>query len=84
MAMGKPIIASNIHVLEQTAGKAAVYFREDDIAQLSGMMEKILDDNDFASELGNKARLRCIENFSLKIMAEKLDQIIRSLTRAED
>lgn len=82
MAMGRPIILSDIPVLKETAGEAAVYFDEDDIDQLALIMEQIIDDKEYAGILGNKARKRCLEHFSLPVMSKKLNDIFRSLTTA--
>jgi len=82
MAMGRPIILSDIPVLRETAGESALYFNENDIGQLAVMVEQIIDDAHFADDLGIKARTRCIELFSLKAMSNKLNGIFHSVTKA--
>ncbi len=79
MAMGRPIIASDLPLMREAAGEAALYVAPRDVPGLAGAMDILLNEADFAAELGREARERCLREFSLEVMSRRFEELLVSL-----
>ena len=79
MAMGRPIVAADVGQMKQTAGEAALYVPPGDVKALAETMNRLLKDEDYAAELGRKARAKCLAEFSLKVMSDRFEELFCSL-----
>jgi glycosyltransferase involved in cell wall biosynthesis len=75
--MSIPTVASDIlpNLLMTNYGRTAILFKQKSVNDLYLSMKKILDDNDFANELGLKAREFIINNYTSEIMFKKHNSI---------
>lgn len=55
MALGLPVVCTDIPVLREVAGEAALFFRPDDEADLAAQLERLLTDGALRAELGRRA-----------------------------
>ena len=58
MAMGKPVVSYDLAETRVTAGEAALYARPDDVDDLAHCLDRLLDDGDLRSRLGEAGRAR--------------------------
>ncbi len=77
MAMGKPIITTNIRGMEDlvTDGYNGLLVSPENPDMLAKAILKLINDNLYAQKLGLNARKTVKEKFSLKIMVEKTERI---------
>jgi glycosyltransferase involved in cell wall biosynthesis len=82
MAAGLPIIASDIpdnrHFLNE--GQAGRLAPEQDPSALAKAILEMLDSRDLAARLGQAARERARERFSLEAMVQRHVELFRNLT----
>ncbi|MBI4276571.1 glycosyltransferase, partial [Candidatus Uhrbacteria bacterium] len=81
MAAGKPVIASNLPgvrsvVVDSVTG---VLVKPGDIIGLAKTMTDILDNPEYASQLGGAGRRRVEQEYQLKVVGEKLEQLYQDL-----
>ncbi len=81
MSAGLPLIATEVGGIGEvvTHGKDGLLVPAEDPEQLADAMEKLIDDNRFASALGAHARKKIVANYSLEIIAEQYMQIYQTL-----
>ena len=76
MAMEKPIIATKISDLPEILYGCGILVRTGNIQEIAEKITFILENEDIATELGKRARKRCIEKYSIsavrKIFQEKI------------
>jgi len=77
MAMGKPIIASAVSDLPKVLDGCARLVPPGDAAQLAAAIEDLLHHPDEARAMGEQARKRCLEKFSMKQVGETLRDVVR-------
>ena len=58
MAMGKPVVSYDLAETRLTAGDAALYARADDVDDLAHCLDRLLDDGELRSRLGEAGRER--------------------------
>lgn len=78
MACGKPVIATNVGGVPYVVGKAGIIVEPRDIEALSSAISRILSEDEFAKELGRKARSRVEKEFNLDLVTEKILEIYQS------
>jgi glycosyltransferase involved in cell wall biosynthesis len=76
MAMGKPIVASTVSDLPQVLDGCARLVPPGDVSSLAKAIRDLLDHPREAEELGQRARARCLERYSLEQVAESLRSAI--------
>lgn len=69
MAVGTPVLVSDIPPLRETCGDAALYFDPRDSHSIAGAIQRILGDASLRAKLRSAGRLRCAE-FSFRKSAE--------------
>ncbi len=79
MAMAKPIVASAISDLPETLADCARLVPPGDVEQLAEAIDKLLSHPEEARRLGEKARARCLQHYSMHRIAEKLCSVVSQL-----
>jgi glycosyltransferase involved in cell wall biosynthesis len=79
MAMGKPIVASAVSDLPALLDGCALLVPPSDVTQLTTAIADLLRDPDKGRLLGEQARRRIKEEFSLKHVSEKLAQVVHGV-----
>jgi glycosyltransferase involved in cell wall biosynthesis len=83
MAMAKPIIATRVGDLPNILGNVAALVDPSDSAQLARAIDRILNDDAYAEDLGRAARQRCIADFSLPAAASSFRKVLSDLRRGQ-
>jgi glycosyltransferase involved in cell wall biosynthesis len=78
MAMGKPIVASSVSDLPQTLDGCARLVPPGDVGALADGICELLQDPAAARALGERARKRCLEHYSMRQVADRLLEALRS------
>ncbi|PLX25294.1 hypothetical protein C0580_02835 [Candidatus Parcubacteria bacterium] len=76
MASSVPVACSDIEVLHEVAGEAALYFDPDDTVDMSAILDKLMKDKDLCRELVAKGQERAKEFSWQKAAQETLDYIL--------
>jgi glycosyltransferase involved in cell wall biosynthesis len=79
MAMAKPIIATDVGDLPAILQGCGIIIPPGDVKALGEAIHKVVDNPDLASALGNRARQRCINQYSWGKMSEDLIPIIEGI-----
>lgn len=79
MAMGKPIVASAVSDLPRVLDGCGRIVPPDNADALSGAIADLLSDKILAEELGDRARERCLRDYSMKRVAEILRGVVEPL-----
>lgn len=79
MAVGTPVIASDIPPHREIAGDAVLFFNPERPDELAGQIQKLLSDANLREILAQKGRLQT-QNFSWEKTAEDMAGIFNSLT----
>lgn len=79
MAMAKPIIATNVSDLPSILKDCGVIVEPEDIDSLANEIKNLLEDKERATGLGRKAREKCKQHYSIKVMQKRLCRIIDNL-----
>jgi glycosyltransferase involved in cell wall biosynthesis len=82
MAMGKPIVASNVSDLPATLDGCARLVPPGDVHALADGIRKLLLNPAEARALGDRARARCLEHYSMARIGEALSEAITPLLAA--
>jgi glycosyltransferase involved in cell wall biosynthesis len=81
MAMGKPIVASTASDLPQTLHDCARLVPPGDVAALADAIQDLLMDETTARALGERARKRCLENYTMRHVSDRLLEAVRSVRK---
>jgi glycosyltransferase involved in cell wall biosynthesis len=76
MAMAKPIIASRMSDLPEILAGCGLLVEPGDVARLTKAIERLLDDEALAVDLGERARARCLLHYSWDAMDAILAPVI--------
>jgi glycosyltransferase involved in cell wall biosynthesis len=78
MAAGLPVVTANIHPLDQIIrdGQEGALYREGDVADLAGVLARLLDDPAAARAMGRRARERVTERYSWARHCAELERIM--------
>ncbi|WP_165351535.1 glycosyltransferase family 4 protein [Halogeometricum borinquense] len=79
MAMGKPIVASNMSDLDRILDECGIVIEPGSLHQLSDAIESLTDNPEYAAKLGENARTKCIEEYSYQATAPVIDKIVREV-----
>lgn len=79
MAMSKPVLATNVGDIPEIIGDTGYLVDPSSPEQIAEQIKLIFANFDQAQERGRKARIRCVEKYSLETMANTLSQITSSL-----
>jgi glycosyltransferase involved in cell wall biosynthesis len=79
MAMGKPIVASSISDLPATLDGCASLVPPGDVERLAAAIADLLRNPAKARALGEKARARCLERFSMQSISQLLHAVVAPL-----
>jgi len=81
MAMAKPVIATNISDMPEILGDCGFIVEPNNPKGLAERIEYILNNPTKAKEMGKKARDRCIERYSFKVVGERLFNYIQQVIK---
>ena len=76
MAMGKAIVASSVSDLPLVLGGCGRLVPPGDIEMLAAAISELLSDPEEARALGELARARCLERYSMQRIGERLSEVI--------
>jgi glycosyltransferase involved in cell wall biosynthesis len=79
MALGLPVVCTDLPVLREVAGDAALFFRPDDVADLAAQLDRVLADQALRADLGRRARARA-QGFSWSHLAGEVRAIYADLS----
>ena len=77
MAMARPIVASMVSDLPTVLDGCARLVPPGDVSSLAKAIRDLLQDPAQAESLGEKARARCLKNYTMRHVAETLQQALR-------
>jgi glycosyltransferase involved in cell wall biosynthesis len=72
LASGKAIVASNVGEVPAMIGDAGVLVAPGDIQSLADGIVKVIQDSDFRTELGKRARLRAEQKYNWRVTSENI------------
>jgi glycosyltransferase involved in cell wall biosynthesis len=79
MAMAKPIVATRISDLPEILDGCGMIVEPEEVSQLAGAIDRLLHDGSFATEMGKRARDKCVQQYSWDAMEHTLTELIESL-----
>ncbi|MTJ11704.1 glycosyltransferase family 4 protein [Anabaena sp. UHCC 0187] len=79
MAMGKPILATKVGDIPSILAETGYLVDPSSPEQIADQIQLIFADLEQAEERGKKARVRCVEKYSLETMASTLNEVISRL-----
>jgi len=79
MAMGKPVLASNVGDLPEILGGTGYLVDPESPDQIAHQIKTIFNDLDLANEQGHKSRERCIADYSIQSMSKSLENVLYRL-----
>jgi len=79
MAMGKPIVASQISDLPTVLDGCGRLVPPGDVDQLSQAIQSLLACPEKAHTLGQRARNRCLERFSMQRIGQILLDVVKAI-----
>ena len=75
MALGLPCVASDLPVLKEVGGSAVKFFRVGDYEDMARKILILLEDENLRRYLGQKARKRVEEKYSMEKFVENYDRL---------
>ena len=79
MAMGKPVIGSAVSDLPLVLEGCGKVVPPDDVGALAEAIQGVFEDEELATEMGRKAREKCVREYSAGVTREKLLEIVGEL-----
>ncbi|MGB7251410.1 MAG: glycosyltransferase family 4 protein [Phormidesmis sp.] len=79
MAMAKPILASRVGDIPEILGDTGYLVDPESPEQIAQQLSLIFEDLDAANLRGDRARQRCLENYSIEAMANRLQAILTGI-----
>jgi glycosyltransferase involved in cell wall biosynthesis len=79
MAMGKPIVASSVSDLPLVLEGCGLLVPPGDVDKLAEAISELVNNPGEACALGERARARCIEKYSIEKIGEKLFEVVRKV-----
>ena len=77
----KPIVASRLRDIPSTIENCGYLFKPGNVDDLARVITHILDHPEEARQKGERARQRCIENFSWNAVENRLIEIFEPFSR---
>ena len=81
MSMAKPIIASKISDLSIILEGCGILVPPGDVDALCSSLSFLIDQPDLARKLGQRARMKCLKEYSYPVVGSKLRNIVENLIR---
>jgi glycosyltransferase involved in cell wall biosynthesis len=81
MAMAKPIVSTKISDMPEILKDCGLIVETDSPVDLAEKIDFILENPNLAKEMGQRARERCIEKYSLRVVKESLNNYISEITK---
>jgi len=81
MAMAKPVIATNMSDMSEILRDCGFFVEPDNAKDLTERIEYIVNNPTEAKEMGKKARDRCIQRYSFKVVGERLFNYIEQVIK---
>jgi glycosyltransferase involved in cell wall biosynthesis len=81
MAMAKPVVASAVSDLPSILDGCGRLVPADDVGQLAAAISDLISDPHAARALGERARARCLERYSMQRVGETLGELVRQVAR---
>lgn len=78
MALGKAILATNVGDIPLILGDAGVIVEPSSPDEIGRVLPKLINNDEFRTELGKRARERCVAQYSYEKYQSVLDDIVRS------
>ncbi|MFD1562790.1 glycosyltransferase family 4 protein [Haloarchaeobius amylolyticus] len=79
MSMGKPIIATEVSDLPRVLEDCGVIVSPDSPGELANKIEDLANDPNERDELGSKARVQCVRNYSYQRFSPKLAALVEEV-----
>lgn len=79
MALGLPAVVSDIPVFHEVAGDAAVFINRDSPDAIASGLEKLQSNPEYARELGERAKIRIRDHFTLSRTAQCYENAYREI-----
>lgn len=79
MALGLPVVATDVHVIPETIGDAGLVVAPDDPAGLAGAIGTLLDDSEQRRLLGEKGASRLRDRFDQDRLARRVAAILEEV-----
>ncbi|MBU4266634.1 MAG: glycosyltransferase [Candidatus Altiarchaeales archaeon] len=79
MASGKPTITTNMSGMPSVVGDTGILVKPKDSKELSKAIQKLLSDKNLRKDLGEKARTRVGEEFTLPLVVEKTERLYNEI-----
>ncbi len=79
MAMGKPIVASSVSDLPLVLEGCGRLVPPGDVYELAAAISELLSNPEEARALGEQARARCLESYSVQRIGERLFEVVRKV-----
>lgn len=83
MALGLPVVVSDIPVFHEVAGDAGVFVDKDSPDAIASGVEQLQSNPEYARELSGRAKRRVRENFTLSQTAQRYDSVYREIISPE-
>ena len=83
MAMARPIVATRVGDLPKILEGCGLVVGPGDVEALSEAIRRVILEPDLASDLGSKARQRCIEEYSWDVMEKTLVNLLDQVTEGQ-
>lgn len=78
MAMGCPIVATDVSDLREVLNGCGLVVPPSDTAALARAMDVLISNEDLRDSLGHRARERCVKLYSWDAMEAPLDKVVRT------
>lgn len=72
MAMGRPVISTSVSDIPRILDGCGVVVEPGNVEQIAEAIGRVLDDEEWAAELGRLAREKCIREYSIEVMERTL------------
>ncbi|MFC7114600.1 glycosyltransferase [Natronoarchaeum sp. GCM10025703] len=76
MAMGKPVIASDVSDLPIVLEGCGRIIKPGDVGELRESILALYNDPELCEELGTKARQRCVKKYSYNALAPVVEELV--------
>lgn len=82
MAMGVPVIASDLADMAEQVRNGGIVVPPGDISALARALDLVLGDASLAKEMGDAARRRCVELYSIKAVRPAIERVFQQYVGA--
>jgi len=79
MAMGKPVVTSDVGVIGEYIDGAGLTYKEGDVKDLAGKLLKLLEDESLSQKLGKSGRKKVLKEYNWQNQAKKILEIYHQI-----